>query len=92
VIGTFEGGTVTVQTRATPMAFEVDVIDTGPGPSAETAARMFDSWFTSVSGRSGVGLALARQIVELHHGRIAYERAPGSGNRFAITIPAEGTG
>jgi len=90
VIGTFEGGTVTIQTRATPAAFELDVIDTGPGPSAETAARMFDSWFTSVSGRSGVGLALARQIVELHRGRIAYERAPGSGNRFAITLPGAG--
>jgi two-component system, NtrC family, sensor kinase len=92
VIGTFEGGTVTIQTRASPKAFEVDVIDTGPGPSPEVAARMFDSWFTSASGRSGVGLALARQIVELHHGRIAYERAPGSGNRFAISLPLGGGG
>jgi signal transduction histidine kinase len=87
VIGTFEDGTVTIQTRAAPGAFELAVIDTGPGPSAEAAARMFDSYFTSASGRSGVGLALARQIVELHGGRIAYERAPGSGNRIVIMLP-----
>jgi two-component system, NtrC family, sensor kinase len=90
VIGTFEDGTVTIQTRRSGGAFEIAVIDTGPGPAPEAAARMFDSWFTSASGRNGVGLALARQIVELHGGRIAYERAPRSGNRIVMTLPAAG--
>ncbi len=91
VIGTLEGGTVTVQTRMAPGRLEIDVIDTGPGPR-ETAARIFESYFTSVSGSSGVGLALTRQIVELHHGRIGYEGARGSGNRYSIALPVPGTG
>jgi signal transduction histidine kinase len=90
VIGTLEGGTVTVQTRMTPGTFEIDVIDTGPGPRRDVASRIFESYFTSVAGSSGIGLALARQIVELHGGRIAYEQAPGSGNRYSIALPLPG--
>lgn len=88
VIGTFENGTVTVQTRFKGDWFELDVIDTGPGHPRDTWSRMFDSFFTSASGRSGVGLALARQIVELHRGSVRYESAPGSGNRFSIRLPS----
>jgi two-component system NtrC family sensor kinase len=91
VIGPLNGGTITVQTRMVPGAFEIDVIDTGPAHPRETWPRMFDSFFTSPGGRSGIGLALTRQIVELHHGVVGYESAPGAGNRFAIRIPvAEG--
>jgi two-component system sensor histidine kinase DctS len=90
VIGTLEGGTVTVQTRMTEGRLELHLIDTGPGPPSDVAARMFDSYFTAVSGKSGVGLGLARQIVELHSGRIGYEQAPGSGNRYAIVLPVPG--
>jgi signal transduction histidine kinase len=88
VIGGFEGGTLTVQTRRGPGTFEIDVIDTGPGHPREAWARMFDSFFTTASGKGGVGLALTRQIVELHHGAVGYESAPGSGNRFSIRLPA----
>jgi two-component system sensor histidine kinase DctS len=90
VAGRLHGGTVTVQTRVLPGVFELTVIDTGPGYPPENAARVFDSFFTSASGRSGVGLALVRQIVELHHGQVGYESAPGSGNRFVVRLPAAG--
>jgi two-component system, NtrC family, sensor histidine kinase HydH len=86
VVGRLDGGTVTIQTRVLPGAFELDVIDTGP----ETWSRVFDSFFATAAGRSGVGLALTRQIVELHRGRVSYESAPGSGNRFSITLPLQG--
>src|SRR5262249_54135801 len=91
VIWSFEGGTLTVQTRRTGEAFDVDVIDTGPAHPPEDWPRMFDAYFTSAWGRSGVGLALTRQIVELHRGAVGYQSAPGSGNRFSIRLPvAEG--
>lgn len=89
VIGSFEGGTLTVQTRSVAGAFELEVIDTGPGHPREEWPRMFDSFFASPGARGGVGLALTRQIVELHHGEVGYESAPGSGNRFRIVLPLE---
>lgn len=88
VVGSFEGGTLTIQTRRRPGTFEIDVIDTGPGHPREAWPRMFDPFFTTAAGRSGIGLALTRQIVELHHGAVGYESAPGSGNRFSIRLPA----
>jgi signal transduction histidine kinase len=88
VIASFEDGTLTIQTRTVHGAFELDVIDTGPGHPREAWPRMFDSFFTSAGGRSGVGLALTRQIVELHRGVVGYESAPASGNRFTIRLPA----
>jgi two-component system, NtrC family, sensor histidine kinase HydH len=91
VVGTLQGGTVTVQTRIVPEAFELSVIDTGPGHEPESSDRIFDSFFTLASGRSGVGLALVRQVVELHGGRVRYETAPRSGNRFSVVLPLAGS-
>jgi signal transduction histidine kinase len=51
---------------------------------------MFDSFFTSMSGKSGAGLGLVRQIVELHRGSVEFEGASGKGNRIRITLPAAG--
>jgi signal transduction histidine kinase len=90
VIGTLEGGTVTIQTRVVPPAIELVVIDTGRGHPPEASPRMFDSFFTSASGRSGVGLAFTRQIVELHRGRVGHESAGGTGNRFSVILPLSG--
>jgi signal transduction histidine kinase len=91
VIGTLWDGTMTVQTRAAPGTFEVHVIDTAGSPT-ESAARGFDAFFTQASGRSGVGLAFTRQIVELHGGAVRYESAPGSGHRYSLTLPLSGAG
>jgi nitrogen fixation/metabolism regulation signal transduction histidine kinase len=92
VAGTLQGGVLTIQTRMQSATVEIDVIDAGPGHGADAWARMFDSYFTSMSGGSGAGLALVRQILELHGGRVEPEGAagPGVGNRIRITLPAAG--
>jgi signal transduction histidine kinase len=89
VVGTVDGGTLTVQTRVHPPAFEIDVIDTAPGVARAQPPRAFDMFFTQASGESGVGLALTRKIVELHGGSVGFETAP-SGHRYSILLPLAG--
>lgn len=69
-----------------PMA-AVHVIDTGPGISPDVAERIFQPYFTTKSGGSGLGLPLARRLVEAHNGRIDVHSEPGRGTDFTIAIP-----
>ena len=89
-----EGGSVTVSVRRAEAAAEVCVADTGIGLAAEECDRIFESFYQvrrpdlpKVSG-SGLGLSLARQIVELHGGAIRAESdGVGKGSRFVFTLP-----
>jgi signal transduction histidine kinase len=64
----------------------VSVRDTGPGITAEIAARIFQPFKTTKPHGMGLGLALSRSIVEGHGGRLWYEPAD-SGARFEFTLP-----
>ncbi len=64
------------------------VIDTGPGIDAEAAQRVFEPYFTTKSGGTGLGLPTSRRIIEAHGGRIELHTEPGRGTDFQITIPA----
>jgi signal transduction histidine kinase len=63
------------------------VIDTGPGVSPEARPRIFDPYFTTKAGGSGLGLPTARRIVEAHGGRLDLHSEPGRGSDFIITLP-----
>ncbi|MEZ6243811.1 MAG: ATP-binding protein [Phycisphaerales bacterium] len=63
------------------------VIDTGPGIDAETAGRLFDPYFTTKPGGTGLGLPTARRIIEGMGGRIELHSEPGKGTDFTITLP-----
>jgi PAS domain S-box-containing protein len=67
------------------------VADTGSGISLEKQARVFDRyWQGSAGGRghgAGLGLSIAKGIVEAHGGRIWVQSAPGEGSVFAFTVP-----
>jgi signal transduction histidine kinase/ActR/RegA family two-component response regulator len=85
--------TIAVSRRGRSVAIEVE--DTGCGFEAEVLARMFEPFGqlhdASMRGAGGlaVGLAIAKQLVELHHGTIAASSAgPGRGTTFVITLPA----
>jgi signal transduction histidine kinase len=53
----------------------------------ELAGRIFDPYVTGKSGGTGLGLALARQTVEMHGGTIALEPTPGGGATFVVRMP-----
>jgi C4-dicarboxylate-specific signal transduction histidine kinase len=65
----------------------VSVVDFGQGIAAEGLARVFDPFFTTKEQGMGVGLSIARTIVEAHRGRIWAEHRPGGGAVFYVSLP-----
>jgi two-component system NtrC family sensor kinase len=87
------GGSLWLRSRSLPESREVElqVQDDGAGIPPEILPRMFEPFQTTKeSGGVGLGLAVARQIVERHHGRIEVVSEPGHGAKFVITLPLGG--
>ena len=82
-----DGGTLTVQSYAAEPAFRLEFIDTGAGMDEGVRARVFDGFFSTRPGGTGIGLAITRQIIQLHGGDVTCESAPGLGSRFTVTLP-----
>jgi signal transduction histidine kinase len=80
-------GRVLVTTRETPLAVELVVEDNGVGMPPDVAARVFDEFFTTKPGRAGLGLSIARRIVEAHGGAISVRSKPGEGTTFVVSLP-----
>jgi len=82
------GGQLMVRTRSSGLGVMIELIDTGPGMGPETLARVFEAFYSTKQGGSGLGLPTARKIVEAHGGTIDVESAPGRGTKVAIWLPA----
>ena len=81
------GGTVSVRTSANERAVDVEVTDTGPGLGAQPD-RVFARFERAAdSGGSGLGLTIARQLVEAHGGSLTAANVPGGGARFTVRVP-----
>jgi PAS domain S-box-containing protein len=82
-------GSVTVRLEATPDSFSVGVTDTGAGMDEEVRTRLFQPFFTTKPRGEGVGLGLvlAKAVVDAHHGSIAVATQPGTGSTFTIRLP-----
>lgn len=65
------------------------VINHGENISDDMRARLMEPFFRGKSGHIGLGLAIAKGIVEAHHGRLWVEDTPGSGATFVIALPLE---
>jgi len=81
------GGQLTVRTRVTRLGVALDLIDTGVGMDERTAMKMFDAFYTTKSGGSGLGLPTARRIIEAHGGRIGVHSELGVGTQFTLEFP-----
>ncbi|MBI2163702.1 MAG: hypothetical protein HYU32_06145 [candidate division NC10 bacterium] len=66
---------------------EIAVADTGPGIPPEHLDRIFEPYFTTKEGGTGLGLALAHKVIQDHHGSIRVETGAGSGATFVVTLP-----
>ncbi len=62
------------------------VCDSGPGPAADVADRLFEPFVTNKPEGTGLGLYVARRVVESHHGSIAWDRLGGQ-TRFSVVLP-----
>jgi PAS domain S-box-containing protein len=70
-------------------ALRVTVHDNGPGLNAEQKQRIFEPFFTTKTKGTGLGMAIARRILEAHGGQIAVDSSPGTGATLIVTLPRE---
>lgn len=81
------GGTVTLRTRARDTRIEIEVQDDGVGIPANVLPRLFDPFFSTKEGGSGLGLALTQQIVRDHGGDLRVDSVVGRGTTFILSVP-----
>ena len=88
-----DGGTVSVRTRRSRESMVVEVSDTGPGIPPADVPNIFNRFYRSDASRSkdtggfGLGLAIAKSIVETCGGEISVASEAGKGTTFAVTLP-----
>jgi two-component system, OmpR family, clock-associated histidine kinase SasA len=90
-----EGGLVRlVGLHRTLQQVQISVIDTGHGIPEEEQEKIFEGHFRlkrdATQEGYGLGLAVCRQIIQAHHGRIWVDSAPGQGSEFHFTLPVAG--
>jgi len=86
-----DGGLLEVQTCVRDGQVNLDLIDTGMGMDETTRSRMFQAFFSTRAGGSGLGLPTVRKIVEAHRGTIRCDSELGRGTRFTIVLPVAET-
>ncbi len=92
IVNTPEGGVVTVSAESGGSTVTVSIIDTGPGIASEDVETVFDRFYrvdpsrARATGGAGLGLTIARQLIEAHGGAIWVESVIGDGARFRFTL------
>src|SRR3972149_2665040 len=91
-------GLVTVSSEVTKDWVLIHVNDNGPGIPPDELSRIFERFYQVDRSRRGdesrgvgLGLAISREIVQAHGGRLSAQSAPGSGSRFTIELPLPST-
>ena len=85
-----QGGEIILSARLDEPAGRaiIDVIDTGAGIPPEKIDKIFDAYYSTKSGGTGLGLAMARRVIQEHGGRISVSSEIGKGSDFRIELPA----
>jgi two-component system, NtrC family, sensor histidine kinase HydH len=81
------GGELLLETRGHEHEVEIDVTDTGTGMPPELQAKIFQPWFSTKQGGTGLGLPVTRRIIEEQGGELRLQSEPGRGTRFTATVP-----
>lgn len=80
-------GAITLRVRDDGDSAILEVVDTGKGIPAEVQDRLFDPFFSTKEGGTGLGLPIAARIVEKHGGELRYQTQLNRGTTFAIVLP-----
>jgi two-component system sensor histidine kinase BaeS len=95
---TDRGGSVEISVTRQDSDVVLEVADTGVGIEAEALPHVFERFWRAdrsrsrITGGAGVGLAIARELVRAHDGRVEVESTPGEGSRFRVVLPVAGGG
>jgi two-component system, OmpR family, sensor kinase len=85
------GGTITLGAACADRVAAIRIRDTGPGIPPETLPHIFERFYRSDEARTGsgagLGLAIAKELIEAQHGQIAVESELGKGSTFTVTLP-----
>jgi len=84
------GGAIVVASGGDPGRLVIEVRDTGEGMGAAVLSRVFDAFFTTREGGTGLGLPIARRIAEAHGGTVFLGSREGEGTVATLTLPADG--
>jgi len=84
-----DGGRMDVSLATQDGHATVTIRDTGPGMAPDVAGKIYNMYFTTKSGGTGIGLYVARSVVESHGGNIEVESQCGHGSTFLITLPLD---
>ena len=88
-----DGGTITTRITTEPGWVTVSISDTGIGMPGEVQKHIFEKFYQGDASHStygtGLGLALAKRITDLHGGSISVRSAPGEGSCFSVRLPVQ---
>jgi two-component system sensor histidine kinase PilS (NtrC family) len=98
--GRLPGQPARIELRATPAANEgaepgsldIDVVDHGPGIAPAVAARLFEPFYTTSEHGTGLGLYIARQLIEANQGNLRFVPVAAGGACFRIRLPGRPAG
>lgn len=83
-----DGGELVARTKGSEGSVTLELIDTGCGIEDKIKEHVFDAFYSTKRGGSGLGLPTARKIIESHGGQIRLQSEVGRGTRFTIELPA----
>jgi nitrogen-specific signal transduction histidine kinase len=83
-------GKIRVETASTGREAAIRITDAGPGIAPEAAENLFEPFYSTKEGGTGLGLCISQRIVEQHGGTIAVETPKAGGATFIIRLPLEG--
>ena len=86
-----EGAVIELRAECTsPDLLRLEVIDQGPGILPSEYERLFEPFYTTKTGGTGLGLSVVRTVIESHGGQVEIHSQPGQGTCFALYLPVDG--